>query len=103
MSSDYTEGADNNTKLKVVRVGAFCVLSGRIAFLQASTINSTIAIIPSEYAPPMHHRFVLAVYGGETITIGINTDGTITLLNKTVTDGGGTTYGTAIWLNKSYI
>lgn len=103
MASGYSEGADNNVKLKVIRFGAFCMLSGRIAFLQASEVGSTIATIPSEYAPPMHHRFQLAVYGGETITIGVDADGTIKLLNKSITDGGGTTYGTAWWVCKDYI
>lgn len=102
MASGYSEGADNNAKLKVVRFGAFCMLSGRIAFLQASEVGSTIATIPSEYAPPMHHRFPLMVYGSSYITIGIDLDGTIKYLGSNVDSPTGTTYGTACWLSKSY-
>lgn len=102
MASGFSTGSDNNAKLKVVRVGAFCFLSGRIVISGTPTADSTIATIPSVYAPPMHHRFSLIVYGSSYISIGINTDGTIKYLGTNVSDPTGTTYGTAFWLNKSY-
>lgn len=102
MSSAFSTGSDDNAKLKVVREGAFCLLTGRIVISSTPTANDIIATIPAEYAPPMHHRFPLIIYGTSYISVGIDSDGTIKYLGSNVSDPTGTTYGTAYWLCKSY-
>lgn len=98
MVSPFITGSNDISNLKVIKIGKFCFLTGRIIFDEAPTVNAIIAKIPSEYSPPIHHRFQLVLYGTTYITIGINANGDINYLGANISNPTGTTYGTAFWV-----